>query len=232
MNREKPYFLKRVIAYLIDIIIVLLLSGVIARIFINTDNYDAESRKLMELTKNLTEEKITREEYNEESKNINYYLTKEGVPISIVNCSITIIYYVVMCFYCGGITLGKYIMKLRIVSANDKKLNLGNYLLRSLPINLVLYYIVSVTMVLVLSKDSFMKIYDKISSAFFIFLLATLVFIMYREDGRGLHDLIANTKIISTKKDTKEVCKPDDVVEAKVIEKKKTTNKKSKKERV
>ena len=49
-------------------------------------------------------------------------------------------------------------------------------------------------------------------------MLFSIVFIMYREDGRGLHDLLANTKVISTKKGKEEI-------EANVIEEKKTNKK-------
>ena len=82
--------------------------------------------------KKATDGEITKEEYSEQYEVLNYYLTKDGVGSSIVNCSVALVYYVVMCFFCQGITLGKYLLKLRIVSANDKELNLGNYLIRGL----------------------------------------------------------------------------------------------------
>ncbi len=231
-NREKPYFFKRIVAYLIDLIIVMLLAGIISNIFVNNDNYKNETQKLLELTRDYSEGKITKDEYTKESENVNYYLTKDSIGVTIINCSVAIVYYVIMCFYCGGITLGKYIMKLRIVSANDKRLNIGHFLLRSLFVNLILSNILSILMVLCLNKDTFIKVSSKVSSALVIFLLATLVFIMYREDGRGLHDLIANTKIISTK-DEKKRQDNSDIKEAKIIEEKKSKKEKgSKKERV
>lgn len=229
MNREKPYFLRRAIAYLIDIVIVMLLSGIISTIFIKNDNYKNESQKLLELTSKYTSGEITKEEYSKEFDNINYYLTKDSAGTTIVTVSVSLAYYVILCFYCGGITLGKYIMKLGIVSANDKKINLGNFLLRSLLVNLVLSNIASISLVLLLNKDSFIAIYPKVSNALTLLLLASLIFMMYREDGRGLHDLIANTKVVSTKKKKEE---QEEVQEAKVVEevkiKKEKKNKKDK----
>jgi hypothetical protein len=76
-----------------------------------------------------------------------------------------------------------------------------------------------------MSKDTFISVYPKISSVLSIFLLVTMLFMMYREDGRGLHDLISNTKVISTKELKEE--KPKDIVEeAKVIEEKQLADKK------
>ena len=230
--REKPYFLKRVVAYLIDIILVVMLATTISMIFQFTQTSDEKSASAewLELVKKYNNKEITQEEYEKQSNELNYYLAKETVGTTIVICSVSLVYYVIMCYFCHGITLGKYLMKLRIVSANDKELNIGNYLIRALFADLILSYLLNIISVYALSKETFINIYLKASSVITLFLLATVLFIMYRNDGRGLHDLLANTKIISTKekKENKEV------VEAKVIEEKKiekkTTKKNTKKE--
>ncbi len=225
INREKPLFIKRVGAYLIDIIIVTLLATVISMIFIKNENYQKRSDELMKLTKDYTAGEITREEYSKEFDNLNYYVTKEGVGTTIINCSVAIVYYVVLCFFCHGITLGKYLMKLQIVSANEKELNMGNYLLRGLFANLILSNLVSIIFVYSMSKDTFVSVYPKVSSVLSLFILVTILVIMYRNDGRGLHDLMANTKVISTKEGKIAEEKKEEVVEAKVIEEKKVTKK-------
>ena len=229
-KREKPYFFRRVVAYLIDIILVTLLATAISMVFINNTNYEKRARELQELVSKATSGEITREEYNKEYDTLNYYMTKDGVETTIVNCAVAIVYYVVLCYACKGITLGKYLMKLRIVSANENELTLGNYLIRGLFVNLILSNLVSIVFVYSMSKETFISIYPKVSGALSIFMLVTMLFMMYREDGRGLHDLMSNTKIISTKEIKEEV---NEVEEAKVIEEKqiaeKTTKKNTKK---
>lgn len=235
MNNEKTSFLKRICAYLIDLIFVTLLASVVALIFIDNTKYQGESEELMDITKKYTSGEISKEEYTKQFDELNYFMTKDSVGVTIVNCSVSLVYFVILCYFCHGITLGKYLMKLRIVSSNGKKLNMGHYLIRALFINLILSNVVSVVLVTTLSKDSFVSIYPKVSNVFTVFILATILFIMYRNDGRGLHDLMANTKIVSTKgvnniEEPEE--KKDEVVDAKVIEektteKKKTGNKKS-----
>ena len=125
-------------------------------------------------------------------------------------------------------------MKLRIVSANDKELNMLNYLLRALFANLILMYIVSAVFGALMDQTAFLKYYPPINSGLFIFILVTMLFIMYRNDGKGLHDLMSNTIIIDTKNlinEEKEENK-DNIVEAKVVKEKKTTKKKSTKKDV
>ena len=229
VNREKPYFFRRVVAYLIDIIFVTLLATAISMVFIDTTKYRAKSDELMDLTRLYTEKKITQEEYSKQFDELNYHLTKEGVGTSIVNCSVAIVYYVILCFFCHGITLGKYLMKLQIVSANEKELNMGNYLIRGLFANMILSNLVSIIFISLMKKETFISVFPKVSSVLSLFLLVTLLFIMYRNDGRGLHDLMSNTKVISTKTVKHKVEQENDVVDAKVIEEKPTTNKEKKK---
>lgn len=229
MNREKPYFLKRIVAYLIDLIIVTLLASVISMVFIKNENYTMQTERLMELTKKYTSNEISKEEYAKEYNDLNYNITKESVDVTIINCSVAVVYFVILCYFCHGITLGKYIMKLQIVSAKEKELNMGNYLLRALFVNLILSNIVSISFVLLMNKETFISIYPKVSTALTFFLLASILFVMYREDGRGLHDLIAGTKIISTKEPKIKEEVKEEIKEAKVIEEKKTEKPKSKK---
>ena len=230
-NREKPYFFRRVVAYLIDILLVTLLATAISMVFINNTNYQKRTEELKELVRKVTDEEITKEEYNKEYETLNYYMTKEGVENTIVNCSVAIVYYVILCYLCHGITLGKYLMKLRIVSGNENELNMGNYLIRALFVNLILSNLVSIICVYSMSKETFISIYPKLSSVLSIFLLVTMLVMMYREDGRGLHDLISNTKVISTK-EPKVKEKTEEVKEAKVIEEKQITKKKKTKKEV
>ena len=234
VNVEKPSFLKRVVAYLIDIIFVALLATAISMVFVDNTKYQEQTTQIMSLTKKYTDGKITKEEYSEQFDVLNYYLTKEGVSTSIINVGVALVYYVVLCYFCKGITLGKYLMKLRIVSANEKELNMGHYLIRALFVNLILSNIISIVFVLLMNQNTFISIYPKVSTVLTIFLLVTMLFVMYRNDGRGLHDIMSNTKIISTKvaKVKAEVTDAQIVEEKKieeVSEKKQTKKNKSKK---
>ena len=230
MSETKPSFLRRTIAYIIDLLIVTLLVGILSTILIKDNNYVNESQKLMQLYQSYAQGEITREAYNKEYESIDYYFTKDSVGVNIINVSISLIYFVGLCFYCGGVTLGKRIMRLKIVSSKDKELHLGNYLVRGLFINLILSKLLEILMVTTLNKETFTVIHSRFGNVLSIFVLATVVVMMYRDDGRGVHDLLAGTKIISTKKEKEEV--KEDVVEAKVIEEKKTTKKRTTKKDV
>ena len=231
MNNKKPSFFKRSIAFLTDFVIVMLISGVITTIFINNDDYKVHTEKLLEITSKHNAGEISDEEYLEEYNDVYYYMTKESIDVTLVNSSVAIIYYVILCFYCNGITLGKYLLKLRIVGAKDQKLNLGNYLIRALLVDLILSNLASIICVMILSKESFIAIYPKVSSVFVLFLLSSMLLIVYRDDGRGLHDILAKTKVVSFSKNKKEDYSENneessEIKDANVVEEKKITNKK------
>jgi len=194
-------------------------------VFIKENVGQSRMEQLAGLVEKLNNKEITQDEYQQEANEINYYVAKETVGSTIVMVSVSLVYYVIMCYYCKGITLGKFFMKLKIDSANENELNIGNYLIRALFVNLILSNLTSIICVYSMSKDTFISVYPKISSVLSIFLLVTMLFMMYREDGRGLHDLMSNTKVISTKELKEE--KPKDIVEeAKVIEEKQLADKK------
>ena len=199
MNKKKPFVYKRVIAYIIDLLIVTLISGILTIVFTDNSAYEKDTDRMMDLTKKYTTKEISDEEYYKQFDELNYQLTLDSVGVTAVTCGVSIIYYVILCYYCHGITLGKYIMKLKIESANGKKLNLGNYLLRCLVINMVLSNLLNIILVELLSKASFLSIYSKVSNGFTLLLLLSFILIMYREDGRGVEDFMGNTKIINIK---------------------------------
>ena len=108
-------------------------------------------------------------------------------------------YFVVIQYYFDGQTLGKKIMKLK-VAANNKPLNILNYLLRSLILNEVLINMLSIFFIIILSKNNFL-LYSKISYVITYVIELIIVFmIIFTKDNRGLHDMIANTKVVETNK--------------------------------
>lgn len=211
MNRKKPYIYKRIVAYTIDFLIITLLSGLLTLVLTDSTKYEADSQRLVELTNKYTSNEITQEEFKVQFDDINYDLTLHSKGVTIITVSTTLVYCVVMCYFCHGITLGKYIMKIRIVSANGKDLNIFNYLLRSLIVNNILLNSVTIILISALEKESYLNIYPTVSNVFTFLIIITFIFMMYRNDGRGIHDLISNTKVDNIKKGE------DSVIDAKIV---------------
>ena len=90
-------------------------------------------------------------------------------------------------------------MSLKVVSANDKKITIFNYLLRSLIINNVLLNGINLIFLSYTSKEMFLQCDNIISLLVSIIEAITIYLVITRPDHRGLHDLLCNTKVIDTK---------------------------------
>lgn len=212
---------KRVVAYMIDILLVAVLSNLITtnsyinkdynkyvKVYEEYDNFYSEYEDSKEELEELLEDKELSEKeyeknidelnnlYNDKNIDYNYKLIKYSVISSIINILLTLLYFVVIQHYFNGQTLGKRIMKLRVVSCNGKGLNMVNYLIRCLILNNVFINVLSVIFILVLSKNSYL-IYNEIVYVInYIIELAILFMIVYTKQNRGLHDYLGNSKVV------------------------------------
>lgn len=212
---------KRFFAYAIDILIVSLISSLItSNTLINKDykKYMDTYEKYEEVVNTykvdkgalgdaLEYEAITQDEYDtkieelnnnfdKDNINYNYKLIKLSLISTTISILIILLYFVVIQYYFNGQTVGKKIMKLRVVSKNNKKLNILNYLIRSLVLNGVLINVLSIIMILVLSKNNYL-IYNEIIYVVNYMVEVAIIFMMgFDKDNRGLQDYVANTRVI------------------------------------
>ena len=206
METVKPS--KRIMAFLLDILLVFFLASLITSIhFINPyyKKYEASFKEYSEVTNNYLEEKISEDEFLKLNY-VNYYnVSRYSVPYNIAIVVILVLYFVVFQKFNNGQTIGKQIMKIKVVNNNDDKdISLLKYLLRSLPI-----YYISIGSIIPLLLNSLMLLFIKgkvyyivsacINYIFVIIGIATLVVMLARKDKRGLHDIIASTKVIEIK---------------------------------
>ena len=189
---------KRVLAYLVDVMIISFVSLLLTYFVPTSENYNKLNKEFETITIDYRNQEVTMEEYLEKGTDINYQLNKEGVPQTIVSTVLSIIYFVVLTYFMNGETLGKKLMKIKITSNNDKKLTMNNYLIRALVIDSVLINIITIITILLFSKDIYLTSYNIISYVFSFVYIVSLAMILFSKNGRGLQDILANTKVIST----------------------------------
>ena len=176
---------KRVLAYLVDVMIISFVSLLLTSFVPTSENYNKLNKEFETLTTDYRNQEVTMEEYLEKGTDINYQLNKEGVPQTIVSTVLSIIYFVVLTYFMNGETLGK-------------KLTMNNYLIRALVIDSVLINIITIITILLFSKDIYLTSYNIISYVFSFVYIVSLAMILFSKNGRGLQDILANTKVIST----------------------------------
>ena len=196
----QPTSYKRITAYIIDILLISIISSLLTYNIYNGKQYSNLSKEYVNTINEYSKKEITQEEFSNKSYELVYDMNKETIVVSIVSLVLTTVYFVVLPYFMNGQTLGKKLMKLQIVSGNEKKLTMNNYLIRALFINSILLNTLGVLFILFLPKNAYFKANDVITYIFGAFFIVSISMILFRQDKRGLHDILSGTIVVSTDK--------------------------------
>lgn len=94
-----------------------------------------------------------------------------------------------------GQTLGKKMMNIKVVSNKDKNLHFGNYLVRCVILNNIIFLLSTIILVYVTSGKPFYYAVYIISLMESLLYMINIFFIVFKSDNRGIHDMIAGTKV-------------------------------------
>ena len=191
----KATFFERVGAYLLDTIILSLIFSLIC--FGIGDNTKTEDLLLEELDNKLLQNKITTNEYFDEYMDIMYDYQKESILTTGISLALTVAYFVVFQYMNKGQTIGKKLLKIQVVDKEKKKpISILKGLLRTFIIMSILSGSISLVTLNILNKNTYYIIYGIFLGIEALFALITVILVLYKKDGRGLHDLMANTIVI------------------------------------
>ena len=103
-------------------------------------------------------------------------------------------------FYFNGQTLGKKILGIKVVSNDSKPLTIDNYIYRSFIVNSILFNIITFSFVVFASKEVWLVGISVFGLLNYLVLFICLLMIIFNKDGRGLQDLVGNTKVVLSSK--------------------------------
>lgn len=214
-------FFKRVGAYLIDVIMLSLIISIITLPISTkeTKKYNDELNKIIEKynissSTETTKDEITEEEipktnqqettefnytkFIKEIAPLEYDISKSSVISTIIQIVITIAYFIGLQYYMKGQTIGKKILKIKVVE-NNKEPSLKAIILRTIIVDSILTNIIGVLLLYIINRDSYYMAFLFVSMIELMFTFTSALFILYRKDKIGLHDMMANTKVIEVK---------------------------------
>lgn len=195
-SNDKPYFFPRLVAYIIDIMLVSIVCTGILMIVPENKNYDKYMKEYEQIQTDFIEEKIDSEEYFNKSIDVVYDIDYSNVLPMIIEVVLIILYFIVFQFYNKGQTFGKKLMKLRVVSTKNDKLTLNQVAYRALIINSILINVLIIGSLLFLGRNYYYYASLVLQVIASIIIVVTLFMILFRKDGRGLHDVMAGTKVV------------------------------------
>lgn len=192
----KAMFSQRVLAFLIDLVLLSMVTSLITMFIPMNDTatklYEEQNRVLEDYVAG----NVPMEEYVNQMIDLGYDISKQTVIISIVGVVISLLYYVVYPCYNNGQTFGKKLMKIKIKKTNDKELSMNDLLIRSMINNSILVNIITIALVLFLSKDLYLSMSSLLSSVQSLVLIISLIMIAFTKNAQGLHDKVVHTEVV------------------------------------
>lgn len=219
---------RRFGAYIMDMIIIALISSMFLKIeFINPkyDEYLKVYNEYLDYTSEIKD--IKQLENDSKITDLSYDLAKTGIASSIISLVVTTLYFVGFQYLNRGQTLGKKVFKIKVVDGDNGRVKLYQLLVRSLLINSILTSFITILSVAFLSKAAYFKTIQFTQLFDVTVLCASFILMMFREDGKGLHDLLIGTRVVfdEVEEETIKEAKVVEKEETKKITKKKTTRK-------
>lgn len=184
---------RRFGAYIIDYIIIVFISSLFARITILNPNLEKYNDLYQEYMTSISEKKDLS---TTDLTGMSYDLSKVGVNSAIINLVVSTLYFVGFQYINKGKTIGKRLLKIKIVGEGEDKPKFYQVLLHSIIINSLVTSLVSIILIITLSKNDYLTYNQIVQFIDLGLVFLSIGFMIFRKDGKGVHDLLAKTNVV------------------------------------
>ena len=193
---EKALFVQRFIAFLLDIFILSSIASLISYPFLDAKSIDTLNKNSSEVIEKYTTGEIDMDTYVDEVKGISYQLSQKQGVVSLVTLFLAVLYFIVYQYYNNGQTIGKKLMKIKVVSSTDKEITMDSFIFRSLIVNSILVDMISFAIVIFGNETVYFYGVAICGIIKYTLLLICGFMVMWSKSGLGLHDRIAHTTVV------------------------------------
>ena len=193
---EKALFVQRFIAFLLDIFILSSIASLISYPFLDAKSIDKLNKNSSEVIEKYTTGEIDMDTYVDEVKGISYQLSQKQGVVSLVTLFLAVLYFIVYQYYNNGQTIGKKLMKIKVVSSTDKEITMNSFIFRSLIVNSILVDMISFAIVIFGNETAYFYGVAICGIIKYTLLLICGFMVMWSKSGLGLHDRIAHSTVV------------------------------------
>ena len=192
---KKAYFVQRLIAFLIDILLVYTITSIVAMPFVDTKESKKVNEEINELLDQTTKQEITTREFADRNMDLSYRVARKNGIISLITLVMNILYFMVFQLYNKGQTIGKQIMKIRVKSDHGE-LTMNQMIFRAFIANSILLDLI--TFMFMLSNSRLVYFYGitTFGTIQYTITFVSIFMVLIRKDGRAIHDLLVKTRVV------------------------------------
>ena len=198
-DKMKATFMQRLFAYFIDYLIISVVFSLFALSF-NTTKLtsinDEINNTMNEIVNISSEEEQNLDDLNNKLIDLQYEYQQESKLASGISILITFAYFTVFQFLNKGQTIGKKLLKIKVVNKEEKEPSFVTMFLRTFIVQGILTTGLSLIGIFVLDKELYMETYFILNSLMSIFVVVCALMVLYRKDRRGLHDMMAGSLVV------------------------------------
>ncbi len=192
---KKANFYKRLVAYTIDMFIVGLVISIISYNF-DTTRLEKLSDKSIKLMNSFTNGDISSDKYFFEYADILYKVNKANVNSNLLGLVIYVGYFVLFQFFNGGATIGKKLLKIKVVSQGGGEVSLWQMIVRTSIINGIVPLALSLILVFTTKGLVFLTLSSVVGLFENIFVIICVFMLLYKSDCLALHDIMSKSVVI------------------------------------
>ncbi len=197
-DKENAFFIQRLLAFIIDMILVTLLSTLITYPFLNIKEITELEKTEQNLSESFQKGEINLESYVYQYSDIQYKLARNTGFLSIVTIMLEVLYFILYQTLKKGQTFGKKLLKIRVVS-DEGELFINQMIFRTFIANFLLVNIISFMLMLFCPKDVYFYGVSILDCIQYFIIFISCIMIMNRKNGLAIHDRIVHTKVIKEK---------------------------------
>lgn len=196
-NKKNALFIQRVGAFILDIIIVSIISSLLYSPFVKTESIDKLNKQASDVAEKYMAGKTNINTYLNQSMDISYEMSRISGVSTIIQIAILILYFIVFQFYNKGQTLGKKLMKIMVINSDeDNELTMNNFIIRSLIINSIFINMVILGFTIFAGKDIYFFAVAIFEGLEYLIIIISAFMMIFSSDGKGIHDRLAHTRVV------------------------------------
>lgn len=199
MKPNKASLGKRILAYLIDIILVFIIVILLEALLPKNNNIEILNRELNDTTDQYFSKQINFSVYFNQTALIFKDLDEARIMYSVINAVLIFIYFIFIPYFFDGKTIGKKILKIKTIRNDQECLSLKNLVVKNMIDTGLMYMLFSLMLIYILPGTSYFTFTLFLSIFQIGLMIASFVMIIRRKDKRGLNDILSGTKVIEDK---------------------------------